>query len=72
MKKELQKIYLIYYSLLIAQAQDLWQHHYQILLIIYLKGVIELNVSNVNVRHDDKKCEICGIKYKHCDCFFKY
>ena len=55
MKKELQKIYLIYYSLLIAQAQDLWQAHYQTLLIIYLKGVIELNVSNVNVRHDDKK-----------------
>ena len=19
--------------------------------------------------HDDKKCEICGIKYKYCDCF---
>ena len=23
-------------------------------------------------KHDDKKCENCGIKYKYCDCFFKY
>ena len=23
-------------------------------------------------RHDDKKCETCGIKYKYCDCFGKY
>ena len=22
--------------------------------------------------HDDKKCEICGIKYKECDCFLEY
>ena len=21
--------------------------------------------------HDVKKCEICGIKYKYCDCFFE-
>ena len=21
--------------------------------------------------HDDKKCEICGIKYKYCDCFLE-
>ena len=43
MKKKLQKIYLIYYSLLIAQ--DLWQVHYQILLIIYPKDLTELNVN---------------------------
>ena len=24
------------------------------------------------VGHDDKKCEICGIKYKYCDCFLEY
>ena len=36
-------IYLTYYSLLIAQ--DLWRAHYQILLIIYLKDFIELNVN---------------------------
>ena len=23
-------------------------------------------------RHDDKKCETCGIKYKYCDCFLEY
>ena len=22
--------------------------------------------------HDNKKCEICGIKYKYCDCFLEY
>ena len=22
--------------------------------------------------HDDKICETCSIKYKYCDCFFKY
>ena len=43
MKKKLQKIYLTYYNLLIAQ--DLWQAHYQILSIIFLKEFIELNVN---------------------------
>ena len=23
-------------------------------------------------RHDDTKCQTCGIKYKHYDCFFEY
>ena len=23
-------------------------------------------------RHDDKKCEICGIKYKDCECCLEY
>ena len=41
MERELQKIYLTYYSLL----QDLWQVHYQILSIIFLKEFIELNVT---------------------------
>ena len=22
--------------------------------------------------HDDKQCEICGIKYKYCNCFLEY
>ena len=43
MEKKLQKIYLTYYNLLIAQ--DLWQVHYQILSIIFLKEFIELNVN---------------------------
>ena len=43
MDNKLQKIYLTYYNLLIAQ--DLWQAHYQILSIIFLKEFIELNVN---------------------------
>ena len=23
-------------------------------------------------KHDDKKCESCGMKYKHCNCFLGY
>ena len=44
MEKKLQQIYLTYYSLLIVQ--DLWQAHYQILSIIFLKEFIELNVNS--------------------------
>ena len=43
MEQKPQKIYLTYYSLLIAQ--DLWRAHYQTLLKIYLKDFIELNVE---------------------------
>ena len=43
MEKELQKIYPLYYNLLIGQ--DLWQVLYQIVLIIFLKEFIKLNVS---------------------------
>ena len=43
MDNKLQKIYLTYNNLLIAQ--DLWQAHYQILSIIFLKEFIELNVN---------------------------
>ena len=43
MERKLQKIYLTYFNLLIAQ--DLWQVRYQILLITYLKDFIELNVN---------------------------
>ena len=64
--KKLPKIYLTYYNLLIAQ--DYWQAHYQILSIIFLKEFIELNVNE----HNDKKCEICGIKQKYCNCFLEY
>ena len=24
------------------------------------------------LRHDNKKCETCGIKYKYFDCFLEY
>ena len=43
MEKKLLKMYVTYYSLLIAQ--DLWQILYQILSIIVLKKFIELNVN---------------------------
>ena len=43
MEKKLLKIYLTYYNLLIAQ--DLWQDHYQILSIIFLKEFVKLNVN---------------------------
>ena len=43
MGKKLQRIYPTYYNLLIVQ--DLWQVLYQILLIIFLKEFIKLNVN---------------------------
>ena len=43
MEEKLQKIYLIYYNLLIAQ--DLWQAYYKILTMIFLKKFVELNVN---------------------------
>ena len=43
MEKKLQKIYLTDYNLLIAQ--DLWQAHYQILSIIFLKKFTKLNMN---------------------------
>ena len=50
MEKKLQKIYRIDYSLLIAQ--DLWQGHYQILSIIFLKEFVKLNVnSNMMIKN---------------------
>ena len=44
-REEFKKIYILHitYSLLIAQ--DFWQAHYQILLIIYLNDFIELNIN---------------------------
>ena len=45
MELKLQKLYLTDYNLL--AAQDLWQAHYQILSIIFLKEFIELRVQTV-------------------------
>ena len=42
MERKLQK-HLTSYNLLIAH--DLWQAHYQILAIIFLKELLELNVN---------------------------
>ena len=65
--EKLQKIYPSYYNLLIAQ--DLWQAHYQILSIDFLKEFVELNV---NLDMTMKKYETCKIKYKYCNCFLEY
>ena len=60
-------IYLTYCNLL--TAQDLWQAHYQILPIHFLKKFIELNVNAGTMKN---KRKTCGIKYKYCDCFLEY
>ena len=58
----MQKICPTDYNFLIAQ--DLWQAHYQMLLIILLKELIKLNL-NTNTNN-------CRIKYKGSGCFLEY
>ena len=62
MEKKSQKLYLTDYNSL--TLEDLWQAHYQNLLIILLNEFIELNV-NINMI-------TWGIKCKACDCFLEY
>ena len=52
MEKKIQKIYRTYYNLLIVQ--DLWQAHYKILSIIFLKNFVELRV-NTNMMIENVK-----------------
>ena len=56
MEKKLQKMHLTYYNLLIAQ--DLWQTHYQILSIVFLKEFIELNVNSDTIIKNVKHVEL--------------
>ena len=56
MKKKFQKLYLTYYNLL--KAQDLWQTHYQILSIIFLKEFINLNVNTEKMINNVKFVEL--------------
>ena len=35
----------------------------------FSEGIHRLNCK---FGHDGKKCETCGIKYNHCDCFLEY
>ena len=67
MEKKLQKIYLTYYNLLIAQ--DLWRAHYQILSIIFLTEFIKLNG---NTDTTIKNVKLVEINIKYCDCFLEY
>ena len=58
-------MYITYNNLLIAQ--DIWQAHYQVLSIIFLKEFIELNVkSDTSIKNVKRR-----IKYKYCDCFLE-
>ena len=66
MERKWQKVYLTYYNLLIGQ--NLWQSHYRLLSMIFLKEFIKLNVN----MDTDKKCENCRITYKVSDCFLEY
>ena len=52
MERKLQNIYLTYHNLLIAQ--DLWQTHFQILAIIFLKEFIKLNVNTDMMMNSDE------------------
>ena len=56
MEKKLQKLYLTYYNLLIVQ--DLWQAHYQILSIIFLKEFIELSINTDTIIKNVKLMEL--------------
>ena len=56
MEKKLQKIYVKYYNLLMAQ--DLQQAHYQILSIIFLKEFIKLNVNMDMIIKNVKNAEL--------------
>ena len=55
-RKEVTKIYLTYYNLLIAE--DLWQARYQILWIIFFEGIYKIKCK---YWHDYKKCGTCKI-----------
>ena len=62
MDKKLQKICLSYHNLLIVQ--DLWETHYQILSIIFLKKFIELNVNSNTMIKNVKLSELhTTVKY---------
>ena len=56
MEKKLQKLYLRYYILLIAQ--NLLQAHYQILSITFLKEFIELNIDTDTMTKNEKLVEL--------------
>ena len=56
MEKKLQKIYLAYYNLLIAQG--LWRAHYQILSKVFLKEFVKLNVNTDTMINNVKLVEL--------------
>ena len=63
MVKKLQNTYLRYYNLLIVQS--LWQVHYQILSIIFLKEFFKSNVNMdtiiKNVKHSELNTKLATV-----------
>ena len=59
MEKNLRKPYLINSNLL--RGQDLWQAHYQMLLIIFLRELITLN-TNMDMTTKSKKHVVLNTK----------
>ena len=59
----------ISYILQYIDSQGLWQAHYDIFWIIFLKEFIKLNANRDTMI---KKCENCRKKCKYCDCFLEY
>ena len=57
MEKKLQNLYLTNYNLLMI-VQDLWQAHYQILLIILLKEFIKLNANMDMITKNVERVEL--------------
>ena len=37
-----------------------------------MAGLLSNLVDDLSKGHDYKKCEICGIRYKYCNCFLEY
>ena len=67
MEKKLQKIYLTYYGILIAQ--DFMASSLSNLVNNLSEGIHRIKCK---FGHNDKKCETCRIKYKYCDYFLEY
>ena len=66
-EKKLEKMYLTYYNLLIAQG--LWQAS----SLSNLVNNISEGIRKIKCKfgHDDKKCEACEITYEVCYCFLE-
>ena len=68
MEKKLQKIY-ICYILKFIDGTRFMASSLPNLVNNLSQGIHRIKC---NFRHNNNKCEICGIKYKYCDCFLEY
>ena len=67
MEKKLQKIYLRYYNF--NDSASFMESSLLNLVNYVSEGIYKVKCK---YGHNDKKCEICRIKYKYCDCFYEY